>query len=43
MIRGDEEMKKRLITLIMASVMTLTLISCGEAKDESEQAINDME
>lgn len=34
-------MKKRLITLIMASVMTLTLISCGEAKDESEQAIND--
>ena len=34
-------MKKRLITLIMASIMTLTLISCDEAKDGNEQSIND--
>lgn len=34
-------MKKRLITLVMASIMTLTLISCVEAKDGNEQAIND--
>lgn len=25
----------------MASIMTLTLISCDEAKDENEQSLND--